>query len=91
MEPSKSFIPPLTLRTIFADEPLHPVYQFSMRRTWPFESEAIPLTSQVQAHSKALIPKPSGEVGRPSRNGYTLSAALGWEMLVYKKVQVSYS
>ena len=77
---------PLTLRTIFADEPLRPVHQLSMWRTWPFESEAIPLISQ--AHSKALIPKPSGELGRPGRNGYSLSAALGWEMLVYKKVQV---
>ncbi|KIJ90197.1 hypothetical protein K443DRAFT_15430 [Laccaria amethystina LaAM-08-1] len=87
MEHTKSFSP-LTLRTIFADEPLRTVHQLSMRRTWPtwpFESEAIPLISQV--HSKALIPKPSGELGRPGRNGYSLSAALGWEMFVYKKVQ----
>ena len=75
---------PHTLRTIFADEPARPKYQLSMRRIWPQES----IVPTLQIGIKALIPKPSGEVGRPGRNGYSLSSALGWDRVAYKKVQV---
>jgi len=38
--------------------------------------------------SKEKIPKPAGEVGHPSRGGYSLEKALGWPTKIYKQVQV---
>ena len=35
-----------------------------------------------------LIPKPHGEVKRPSRGGYTLELALNWDKKYFHQVQV---
>ena len=35
-----------------------------------------------------LIPKPHGEVERPSRGGYTLELALNWDKKYFRQVQV---
>ena len=36
------------------------------------------------------IAKPTGEVGRPGRNGYNLKEALGWTAAEVKKLQVRF-
>lgn len=38
-----------------------------------------------------LIPKPSGEQGRPGRGGYQLDVALGWRSDEFKKLKVGLS
>ena len=43
-------------------------------------SSSLPLDWNFDTDSEddGLIPKPPGEVGRPSRGGYTLKKELGW-------------
>ena len=43
-------------------------------------------TAAIAKHPK--IRKPSGEVGRPARGGYTLADVLEWDDNLYDKVQV---
>src|ERR1700742_854605 len=55
-----------------------------------------PTTEMAKAYFEAISidpackPKPSGEAGRPSRNGYTLSKALDWPDDIYKEIQACY-
>jgi hypothetical protein len=50
-------------------------------------SESESLVSSVNSRD-GLIPKPQGEWGRPSRGGYNLEKALGWNPRQFKKVKV---
>lgn len=46
------------------------------------------VVSVVEQVDDGLVPKPPGEVGRPSRGGYNLRDALGWDKDEYKLVMV---
>ena len=48
-------------------------------------------TLQTESSTSHTIPKPPGEVGHPTRNGYSLQKALEWLVEVYKEVQVSHA
>lgn len=51
----------------------------SLPPDWNFDTDS---------EDDGLIPKPPGEVGRPSRGGYTLKTALGWSEKDYLRVKV---
>jgi len=38
-----------------------------------------------------LIPKPTGEAGRPGRGGYNVEESLGWPPKEYRQLKVTYS
>jgi hypothetical protein len=76
----------LALHIIFGEEKLKPLTQLILRRTWPLESPSSKLVLSSLISNK--IAKPHGEVGRPGRNGYSLSVVLGWNREDYQKVQV---
>ena len=46
---------------------------------------------QERQHPNKTYEKPKGEVGHPTRNGYSLLVALQWPTEVYKEVQVGRS
>lgn len=73
----------LTQRTVFDDEQQRQVTQLTLRKVWPMQAPDPPSPSSTR-----LVVKPKGEVGRPGRNGYSLSVVLGWEKSIYLKVQV---
>jgi hypothetical protein len=54
---------------------------------WCPTSYLVDLHSDPPRHEK--IPKPCGEVGRLSRNGYKLENVLGWKEEQYHDVQVN--
>ncbi|KLO05668.1 hypothetical protein SCHPADRAFT_946722 [Schizopora paradoxa] len=74
---------PLTSRSIFRAE---------IKTKGPLHSSRIvyPLTENLKPElPKSLTPKPPGEVGRISRNGYNLKEVLGWSKDEYTCVQKS--
>ena len=46
---------------------------------------------QERQHPNKIYEKPKGEVGHPTRNGYSLLVALQWPTEVYREVQVGRS
>lgn len=92
--------PPGSMRSRFSPE-LVPPLPHAMRDVFPkLENDPTdgPLRSPPPspltptASPSPLIPKPSGEVGRVGRGGYTLKDALeqqhGWEDGLYHKIRV---
>jgi hypothetical protein len=79
----------LALHIIFGKERPQPLTKLILRHTWPLESPSSKLVlSPLISNKTALIAKPHGEVGRPGRNGYSLSVVLGWDKEDYQKVQM---
>jgi hypothetical protein len=52
-------------------------------------NEAEPEVISGEGVSEGLIPKPKGEVGRPTNGGYNLIKALDWNQKTYDSVLVS--
>lgn len=60
----------------------------SAPRQIAFKEPVKRVVSVVEQVDDGLVPKPPGEVGRPSRGGYNLRDALGWDKDEYKLVMV---
>ena len=73
-----------TLRRAFSEDDL-PKSHRTLCSVYPLE-EARHQSSN--AGIQEIIAKPRGELGRPSRGGYSLRDALAWEKKVYSDVQV---
>jgi hypothetical protein len=83
--------PPLTIRTIYPIET-----RFPSPTLIPSPTDSLSLTSDPEIDSSSkdatcLIPKPSGEVARPGRRGYTLRDVVPWDDTTYAQVQVCFA
>lgn len=77
----RAYTPPILLRSFYPElPPDQPPTLLSVDFN-PEEAQA----TDTPVH---LIPKPSGEVSRPGRQGYTLANELKWDPKLLEEVQV---
>src|SRR5712691_11786145 len=82
--------PPGTMRCRFSPE-LVPALPHAMITVFPKMESGPIVVPSISRSSPSLIPKPSGEVSRVGRGGYTLKTVLeqehGWENGMYNKIR----
>ena len=81
---------PIAQEIIHTPPTSHHTVRFRSELTDDSDSLSDRLGASVASDSDedGLIPKPHGEVERPSRGGYTLELALNWDQKYFRQVQV---
>jgi hypothetical protein len=80
--------PPTTLRILF---PLVDSFTLSPSESHSLTAPVDPDADGVTSEEACLILKPSGEVARPGRQGYTLREVVAWDPPTYSGVQVYFT